>query len=217
MIFGSNFNIAHMPKTGGTYLRSICARLPKRVIPRIYPSHLACDKLTPEEALKPTYIFVRNPFDWYVSLYSHWHGNITRKIHEFRPNGPPLTPLLKNVKERYSGSFEKSLSGLGDTLISPHTGEPLKSFSDQFDRFSQKKGSPVIALKFEDGVRDGLHRILKTHQPQALNSHFMRLLKHHKPLNVSQRSDYKNYYSVALREKVEEVDSEVLEKFGYRF
>ncbi len=219
MIYGHRFNIAHMPKTGGTWLRRVCERLPKGIIREIYPNHRSCGELTEAEAELPTYVFVRNPWDWYVSRYSHWHGNITKKRHEFRLPVENLLPRWQAVWSQYKGSFEESMKDVGLPRVDPHTKHDVRSFSDSFLSFSRMpEGAQAKVLLFEHGLGEGLLQILKESHPESITPTVERLLSEHQRENVSERSrDYASYYTPPLRDKVASLDARIIAEHGYTF
>lgn len=216
MIYGQHFNIVHMPKTGGTWLRRVCEKLPEGYIDRIYPHHLGFSALTTEEAFKPTYIFVRNPWDWYVSIYGHKHGNIVHRRHEFAPPFEELDPFHQQEYRRFHGTFEDSLLFCEPPVqhgIHPDT----RSVSTLFENYSVRlDGRELRVLRFEDGVRSGLSQILREtygEVPPDVED----LIQTHVPENVSERQPYASYYTSRLRDLVGARDAALIERFGYSF
>lgn len=223
MIYGHGFNIIHMPKTGGTWLRRVCERLPRgcKIVSEMYPHHLPARKLTDAEAALPTYVLVRNPWDWYVSLYGHWHGNIVNKRHEFRHPVNRLSEYWRGVHERFGGTFERAMRPyLGrEAPRDPHTGHRFQSMTDTFQKFvARDDGVDLRVRKFEDGPRRIFTEILQEHCPQLITPEVTRLIETHQQENVSgRRRDFRSYYTPKLRELVAELDAELIEEYGYQF
>jgi hypothetical protein len=223
VIYGKNFNIIHMPKTGGTWIRRVCDRLPRdsRAVRKVYPHHMPASGLTPAEAKLPTYVLVRNPWDWYVSLYGHWHGNIVRKRHEFRLPYKRLRPEWQDVYDRFSGTFEEAMRPFAECKIprDPHTGNHYESMSDIFSKFTEREEEyDLRVLRFEDSPRQGFLRILRETCPEEITPSVSRLVDTHQRENASDRGHYSQYYrKKGLKELVEQLDAPLIEKFGYSF
>jgi hypothetical protein len=223
VIYGVGFNIVHMPKTGGTWLRTVCDRLPRqskhKIVVRQHPNHRTVQALTEEEATLPTYIFVRNPWDWYVSLYGHWHGHIVHRRHEFRLAPKKLSPQWLRVHERFKGSFEQSMRPYseGSPALDPQTGHVFESMSDIFSKFATREGLDLRVLRFEKGVSDAFQGILEEHCPEELTPEVLRLLSTHQRENASQRTKYQDYYTPKLRELVARLDEGLIRDHAYAF
>lgn len=222
MIYGEGFNIIHMPKTGGTWLRRACERLPRgsKIVRDIDPLHRPAQVLSQERARLPTYVLVRSPWDWYVSLYGHWHGNVSKSRHEFRHPYKQLTPYWRGVHDRFKGDFRSAMLPFlrGAAPADPHTGKPSESMSDVFSKLTSRPGLDLRVRKYEDGPRNILRDIIREHCPKEYTQDVERLLTTHQQENVSQRRrDYKTYYTPELQELVSRLDAELIEEHGYRF
>jgi hypothetical protein len=75
MIVTEDFVFVHVPKTGGQFLRAAIEKT-CYVVPTDLPYHAAYSLLPAEYRDRPAIAFVRNPWDWYVSIFRHWqrHG-----------------------------------------------------------------------------------------------------------------------------------------------
>ena len=69
MLVTEQFVFVHVPKTGGSFVRTLI-RTHMRVVAE-YTDHASYDKLPPEFADLPVLRVVRNPWDWYVSHYHY--------------------------------------------------------------------------------------------------------------------------------------------------
>ncbi len=212
MIYGEGFNIIHMPKTGGTWLRRVCAQLPPGYIREIYPHHMPYSALEGPATEKLTYVFVRNPFDWYLSLYGHKHGHIKNKKHEFRLPFEKLDAHHQQDYKRFSGTFSESMMSLAKVCpASEWMSEVFQAFVTRDD------GLKPVVLRYEDGVRAGLLKILETHIPNVTDE-VRRVLRDHQDENVSIRPrDYRTEYSHPLRTLVELRDADILREYQYEF
>lgn len=68
MLVTKDFVFLHMLKTGGTWIREVFAA---EAIPNDLPKHAIANRIPTEHRHKPRLGFVRNPWDWYVSLYEY--------------------------------------------------------------------------------------------------------------------------------------------------
>ena len=220
MIFGERFNLIHMPKTGGTWARRVSEKLPPGIVRKIHPRHLPASGLTDAEAKKPTYVFVRNPWDWYVSLYGHWHGNVVNKRHEFVLPYAKLSPYWQGAHDRFGGTFERAMRPFakGQAPIDPHTGHRFGSMTEKFEGLTARPGLDVRILRYEDGPLEGYLRILRETGPAQLTPQVERILRTHQKENVSQRSRrLGDYYTPELENLVARLDDGIIRRFGYRY
>ena len=219
MIYGAHFNLIHVPKTGGTWMRAVSQELPKGYVRDIHPRHQPYSDLPREIAKKPTYAFVRNPWDWYVSLYSHRNANIRHKRHEFAKPYAQLDDFHRRVYDRFSGDFARSLEvPMAWEEVEDRMGEPLKWVGGRFFRMTTSPfGFQVKVLRFEDSPVEGFVKILKETTPGGLPPKVERMIRRHPKKNVSERRPYREYYTPELRDKVAQVDAAFIARFGYSF
>jgi hypothetical protein len=72
MLVTEQFVFVHVPKTGGSFVRTLI-HTHMQVVAE-YPGHASYDRLPPEFANLPALRIVRNPWDWYVSHYHYAHA-----------------------------------------------------------------------------------------------------------------------------------------------
>lgn len=218
MIYGKRFNIIHMPKTGGTWMRRVCGKLSSDIIDGMHSRHQPYAQLTPEQASKPTYILVRNPWDWYVSIYGHRHGNITKRRHEFALPYAKLDVFHRAVYDKYAGSFEHSLQDPSPWEFDESMGNPIRTMGGRFEymRTPPEGAAPALVKRFEDGPARVLQGILEAHHG-PLGPAVQKALQH-APENVSERNRaYQTYYTDETRALVAERERKIIESFSYTF
>lgn len=74
MIGCDRFIYVHVPKTGGTWVRQVLStRMPEAWSPFDRYGHVGVVEIPPHLRGVPRIAFVRNPWDWFVSLFA-FHG-----------------------------------------------------------------------------------------------------------------------------------------------
>jgi hypothetical protein len=221
MIYGRKFNIVHMPKTGGTWLRRVCEKIGFPVIDSIYPHHKRYWELEGKHAHKATYLFVRNPWDWYVSLYHHKHTNIEKKRYEFSLPFDRLDLRHQIQYRRFAGTFAESLQFVANwNNVPDHHTTSLNYMGTVFEDFRRKPSATAKAvevLKYEDGVRASFLKVLEKHEGSVASATRDLIAAHPLENRSESRKGYRHYYTPELRALVEKQDAAVIEEFGYSF
>jgi hypothetical protein len=214
MIQGEHFNLIHMPKTGGTWLRRVAEMLPPGLIKNIHPGHQPFSELSEEDAKKPTFIFVRNPWDWYVSVYGHRHGNVVNRRHEFSKPYGSLDRFYRTLYDQYKGGF-------ADSLLSRvwWEGEPAPlTMYDRLVRLTNRENYPGVKLLiYERGVASGLLHVLEKTTPDGLPPGVREKVLSHPRENTSQRGQYRAYYTIESQQIVKDREWQLISSIGYDF
>lgn len=98
----------HVPRTGGTYLRSVLTRLGYHTVMKGY-----AHSTYPSQAGLPSFCFIRNPLTWYPSCFSYrmsngWPASDSFIWHrEFEAT--TLEGFVNNVKKLYPSGYLYSL------------------------------------------------------------------------------------------------------------
>lgn len=219
MIYGRYFNLIHVPKTAGTWMRHVCSRsLPRDLIIGVHPDHLPFSEVLDHVTKRPTFAFVRNPWDWYVSVYGHWHTNIIHRRHEFVIPYESLDPFYKRIHDRFSGGFAKSLMTLTPWVKAEENRPSAWTLTGKLRYMTEREGASVEILRFEDDPVEQFIEILSSTSPRPLPADIPGKIRATAPKNVSERvRDYREYYTPALRRLVQERESEIIERYGYEF
>lgn len=201
MIIGRDYIFLHVPKTGGTWIRT-ALRLSGTVEQEFKDHHHFCDLPADVQASpRRVFAFVRNPWDWYMSLYTHYHHSYLKSRNEFslKYRGTDVHSFLV---ARFGGSLGQMLEHLRED----------ESQAGSLEKLS--KGCGDIALfRYEDGLADCLLRFLgPSMNEQAIlkiekmrdsrfNSHF----QHREPVTFTPELDL----LVRAREAL------IIDRFGY--
>lgn len=197
MILGKDFNFIHIMKTGGTWAQRACEQVPGRILAK--ETHREYDTLSVEDARKPTYALVRNPWDWHVSLYHHMHLEAQHNPGMFAP-----------LRQLYLQSFEAVLRS---TVICKYT---LTTHIEDMTIRPDGRESNIKWSRYEDGVLLAFLRMLEeTGEP--LTEEELRHINGVARVNVGHHKPYREYYTPALQEIVREQEADLIEKWGYVF
>ena len=234
MIATPEFLFIHLHKTGGQFVN--------RLLMQHYPGARALDYHQPrseapaEARALPTFAFIRNPWDWYVSWYA------------FNLEKPQRNPIFRAVSEMGSVDFhttihnllhlghplhvamrEEIASGLPETrdgnLGSGITRDVMRGFTDPDAGYLSwlmcymcfVEGSPA-------GIRVGRMEHLRKELPElirecggSMHSELATAIVTAPAVNVSPRRDYRGYYDAELRDLVAERDWAIVESYNYSF
>ena len=203
MIIGRNYIFLHVPKTGGTWIRA--ALRMSGTVEQEFKDHRAfCD--LPEDIKKSkrqVFAFVRNPWDWYISLYTHYHHNYTRGIHEFLGPESNWSESSKFLAERFGGSFGHMLEHMDD---SDSLTRSISKISEGCDAFT--------LLRYEDGLSEGLLSLLGN----SFNAHATRRIQQMSGSRFNSHSHHRQldpHYDPSLSLIVMARESSIVDRFGY--
>lgn len=207
MIICKQFVFVHVPKTGGTWMRNELRKLPSFLEER---THHVAFKEEPSE--KHTFALVRNPWDWYASLYTHFHNNYVKKIHEFCNHESTWGEHERTIEHVFKGSFEDMLG-----KVSTHLTKGLRGSCS--DTVNSMIGAPVKLHKYEDGLPMALIRTLQEVGEGWGTANLLEIyLRGETRINQhSHLRDQNVRYSPEMRRYVEQLDSSLINRFGYEF
>jgi hypothetical protein len=192
MLITREFVFLHIPKTGGTFLRSVCAEHFPVVDEGIKHGGL---RAIPERFRQlPRFTLVRNPWDWHVSFYAY--------MHESAPE-----PWLRDW---CAGSFETFMRT-----------PPMPIYRKRGIYMTNVIGtvgslrSPAVDIGRTETLADDFLSFLRRHaipEPPDLSAGLAGA-----PTNVSTRADYRIYYDDSLTELVANRCRPLIRRFGYEF
>ena len=195
----------HVFRTGGFMVQGVLRKVPGLVMVSDRPTeHLTYNQMTKvciQQRMKnpPAMVFVRNPFDWYVSMWCwvNMAENMT-SIPEFRE-------YLKAVGEARFGA--------------------TRNYSRLTDHWRDMGGDVAKWTgRFED-LRDDFVAIMLKAMPDLVNEKMLRGLIAKEPIHHPSKhpktgqhpGPYQQYYDAGTRALVEEWDGALLKRFGYSF
>jgi len=223
-----HFVWVHVPKTGGTWLYRVLVDTapasweavfapPLHVCFRDLSDRLA-DAGVPERFSLPILAGVRNPWDWYVSLYFFMEQRYHKRMGGFRPPPAEWSPGCRAWKEFYTrgnhvDGFREALPVLlskmhdeGNEAVVPPQSVFLRTPAGQLG---------VTPVRFE-GLRENIIEAIEATGAQVPDQ-MRRLLTGRQSLNASTHGPYQDYYSPELREMVAQREAWLIETLGYTF
>jgi hypothetical protein len=217
MVLTRHFVLLHVPRTGGQFLRKVCfEQLPEDwFIRNALDAHTPYEVVGEDFADLPMFSLVRNPWDWYVSIYHYLTQTLT-------PGD--RGPMWEKTYERGQGDFATVVRRLctGEGYENPL----MRPIMDQLDCdhctavWWRIAGAGVEAGKVEVGRFESLQRdflaFLEGHGVPVRRS-FIDALASEPPFGASKREPYPSYYDDDLRELVRRKARRIVDAFGYQF
>lgn len=238
MIVTDHFVYIHVSRTGGTFLNKlIFDHVPgARMIQ--YHGHLR--DLPPEYAHLPVIGFVRNPWDWYVSMFFDYrrkqqfvyqalsnrgslgfHATVSRflKLGDRSEQSSHLLGLLERMAPRHIEKVRPPQHHLPNLRSDQFANYPegIGFYSWLFQlMFESESDAPVHIGRFEDLRGEALRVLELTGTP--ITDRIRGYLAQSQPLNKSPRPpSYEGGYNQELAELVAEKDRYIVDRFGYEF
>lgn len=166
------------------------------------PSHITYNEMLKFSNTKP-YMFVRNPWDWYVSRFNYYN-------------------LYKN-KKYFNNSFKEHLFELENFNTNNITKKinqdnyeyvwKCKSLTDWID-FISCNNNNIIIFRMEDLVTN----LFIISQIENINLTYNEIENFSKiKVNSHNHPNYRTYYDEESKEMVKKYESKIIRKFGYSF
>jgi hypothetical protein len=213
----------HILKTGGQFTEQVLREL----YPQSYENlgfHTTLHEYAPST---PIISCIRNPFDWYVSLYFFNINKCPYLLEHFGDTGVnDSLKVLINPKE--NGIHIKNPPGLkgrpwgsgkftpiGKMLKESFIGYPegMGHYSVIFDLMTGLSND-IEYMRFETLTED-LVSVLK--DKSNLTPSQESIIRSTEPVNTTRHHHYRKYYSDELIELVYEKDKTIFDRFGYEF
>jgi hypothetical protein len=185
MIVTNAFVFLHVPKTGGLFVTDIIRRHFDHI--EVGHIHAGCEEIPAEYKQLPALAFVRNPWDWYVSVYSYM-------MRAQGPNSPARQAAEKGFTQFIEFCTQRQHMGRGfaATFANVSTGAEIGRF---------------------ENLRADLCTVLNEVMTPELSRDILELA----PVNVSKRGPYEEYYDDCAREQVAQECKDIIDRFGYVF
>jgi hypothetical protein len=202
-----HFVFIHMPKTGGSFIRSFLDG------EEVGGLHATWNAIPPEYEHLPVFAVIRNPWDWYVSWHHFQAGLEEQQRDEW---------MMFSSQGRLS--FEMTvLRACGKSID-----RPLWKLDWMWRRdwdyyclvwwltfgMLENRGRAVEVGRFEN-LRDDFLSFLDRHE--LAGSGLREAVLDSPAVNPSERGPYQDYYSPELRDLVGRKCRLLIEKFGYEF
>lgn len=201
MLLSDHFVFVHLLKSGGTFVKRILFdNAPAQWHCVEVGGHPSVDEVPAEYRDKPFFGFIRNPWDWYVSCY-HYFKTVDK------------APLFDQI------SMDGTLS-FAETFWRALDAEPFKSAGvgplTYFARHTYGADPAQCRLLRFESLRDDLLATLHG-LPVEVPPSLERAILDHPPVNTTEHGHYRDYYDTRLRDKVAELDADLIKRFGYAF
>ena len=217
MTITNYFLLLHVPRTGGQFLRKVCYEN----MPADWFIRNALDPHTPYEVVAddfrelPMFSLVRNPWDWYVSIY-HYQTQTKSAGEE--------GPMWESAYERGRSDFQTTVRRLctGERFENPTTGPIMRELDcDHYTaQWWRTAGMGVERGEVESGRFESLQRdflsFLERHRV-PIDDRFAATLREEPPYGSSKRGPYRDYYDDELRELVRHKARRIVDPYGYEF
>jgi hypothetical protein len=232
MIITNNFVYIHTSRQGGTFTNKLLLNFFPEAFQVGY--HYQREKSPSEYQNLPVIGFVRNPFDWYISMF-HDYKRKKQIVYSVASLQHPdnFKKTVKNMLNLGSGSnlskkqLNMLIKYLPDKIKKPHQRTPalIKSdfinFKDDMGYYSwlwrrmhikNNRLDDVIYGKFEN-LRDELIRLFKI-TGVKITQQIENYIYHHPKLNTSIRNNYRKYYDNELIDLIYKKDKLVFDMFS---
>lgn len=201
MIYLKSANIIHVMKTGGTWRLRAAQALPKGWFVK-HVQHQSFADLPEERKSLPTYAFVRNPWDWEVSMYFHLHTNVKYREGEFKGE---LCVERQRMRYTYGLPFD-------DVVRSEE--KHVRRLHRQLDSLLGEARQDATILRFEDGVRRQFQEIVERHHGSIPNA-VRQTIGSIGAINARDHGSVSGFYTAETKKLVAVRYREIIERFGY--
>lgn len=219
MVVTDTFIFLHLQKCGGSFIRDfMLENIPTSV--KIDPQHDGYSTIKPSDLNKPVIGIIRNPWNWYVSIY-HYHLPSKGSFLSPLVQGKTFKEFIKLFLTKNTGVIHNlNFNWMDKMNVGPFTyrvirtfnktGLNIKSIDDiDFSNVTIINMENDLVTNFIKGLADNNIILSKVSEHK---------LKNIKKVNTSNRdNDYRKYYDNETRDLVSEKDSLVTELFEYKF
>jgi len=234
-----SFVFVHMPKTAGTFLAEALSEDLYPPVDRLEP-HTGWDAIPTSAAGLPGLMYVRNPWDWYVSWYHFWTESWLPRHWADGSPAPPLVRLLLGeqvtmTRDGLRGEFDFAtmIRGACGNLTPDHPviAELIEEedprlagiqFGNDFytTRFKQLAGaglvSDLLTIGRYESLIDDLEQFF-VHNEIPVAADAVARIKARQPVNTSPHRPYRDYYDDDLRDLVGDSCRTLIDRFDYVF
>lgn len=216
MLLCKHFVFIHFPRAGGTFVRETLARhIPPGRDVCILPGHGTVHQIPEAYRGVQRFGFVRNPWDWYVSVYSGWRG-----FSRARPEAFYGHVLGQISADPANTDFRTFLGALmkNHTWASQEIGCMswiyMNMYGQALDSLSNDRNGLWIGK--HENLREELMEFLRRVNFPASEG-LEAAIGSDPPINGFERSPYAEYYDAELRDLVRERDRAIVDFYGYTF
>jgi hypothetical protein len=219
-MLSSHFIHIHVPKTGGKCIRTLCKH------PQLYILEFNLTHLTLKESKQrlkelgvthdvPSFCFVRNPWDWYLSRYCFRSQGTYDADDQYIPadhcgDGPEgFRKHMLILKDSISnGNCVRTIDG------EPSGTRTYRPITLSEWHYKMVEGGTVKVGRFENFTQDAVD-ILNSLCPFISKDSLFKFFR--VKVNESKHEHYRKYYDNELKKLVEKWDKRYIDEFGYSF
>lgn len=207
MLLTERVVLLHLPKTGGTWLRTVLEQhAPASWRPRIVARHVAAAELSPQDAAKPRIVFVRDPWDWHVSLATFYRD------HYVNQTGAYSAPM-RDWNPRQIEWAERTMRAKADITAMIRESVETDSLETVWLERLVPTGTPCAFGRFERLREDVVELLGRYHE---LPDRLVDALRSDPPTNTSSHAHFSSYYDRKLAARVGHVERSLVERFNYQ-
>jgi hypothetical protein len=217
MVLTRHFVLLHVPRTGGQFLRKICfEQLPADwFIRNALDAHTPYEVIADDFADLPMFALVRNPWDWYVSIYHYLTQTLSPE---------DRGPMWDTAYERGRGDFKSVVTRLctPEGFENPTT-KPIMERLDcdhgtavWWRIAGEGVGAGRVELGRFESLQQDFQSFLERHDVPVGKS-FTAALASEPPFGASRRDTYARYYDDELRQLVGRRARRIVDAYGYEF
>lgn len=213
MITCRHFVMLHVPKTGGTWVsRSVFPSAPADWnVTLVLPKHNGIDDIAPEHRHLPVVAFVRNPWEWYVSMwafhqttfYDAAHNDGSGKWALDLPSEDPARAARWRALAAQGGGFREALP-----MMVEH-----ENCTRWFETVMGSDPSRLLVGRYER-LADDLRAVI-TRTAGSVPAAVEAAISTAPPIWTSKHAEWLSYYDAASVRLVHEADGQTAERFGY--
>lgn len=219
MIVTDTFIFLHLQKCGGSFIRDfMLENIPTSV--KINPQHDGYNTIKPNDLDKPVIGIIRNPWDWYVSVY-HYHLPSKGSFMSPLIQGKTFKEFLKLFLTKNTGVVHNlDFNWMGRMNLGPFTYRVVRTFNEtslNLESINSANFNKVTIIKMEGDLVSNFIKGLSDNNI-TLSKEIEHKLRSKAKVNTSNRdNDYRKYYDNETRELVAEKDEVLVELFKYKF
>ena len=227
MLITPRFVFVHIPKTGGDFIRRICARhLPADwIVPTTIAKHGPDVEIPEEYRDLPRFALVRNPWDWHVSWFHYLAG--AGRPDEHRDRVRVINPWFVDLSGDFHFDFATTMRRLYDPAVAA-TFAPQSQVRQAAEQgvdlltmhLRRQAGTSLAEGRITVGHFENLRRDFAAFLATAgvpLTDRFRLDLFERPPVNRSQRSRFQDYYDPELRDLIGRLAAGIVTRHGYTF
>lgn len=218
MVTTDKFVFLHLQKCGGSFIRNfMLENIPSAK--NIVPQHDGYTTIKSNHKNKPVIGVIRNPWDWYVSLY-HFHlpskGSFMHPIIEKGGSFKGFLNLFLNKKK--GRIHDINFDWVTKMDVGPYSYRVIKCFNKSglnIKNIGDCNFNGVNIIKMENLVFNFIDVL--TEKGITLSDETINKLKSRNKVNTSAHKNYRQYYDDNTIELVSKKDRLIIKHFNYEF